>query len=76
MVSNYCKCANVLAVLSIKLKFNKRIIGHHPTYFIDFDNFRINNFFIRLQKRILLHYGQLSQIIRSMLDAKWYSQLN
>ena len=33
------------------------IISHHPTYFIDFGEFRINIFFIGVQKRILTHYS-------------------
>ena len=61
---------------SNKFKFNKCIIGHHLVYFIDFGNLKINNFFIGVQKGILLHYGLRSEIKRSMLDAKgieiWY----
>ena len=44
MMSNYYKSAITEAVDSIQFKFNKYIIGHRLAYFIDFCNFRINNF--------------------------------
>ena len=52
---------------SIELKFSIYIIGHRFTYSISFGEFRINNIFTGVQKRILIHYSLWSQIIRSML---------
>ena len=55
---------------SIELKFGMYIKGLRPTKCVEFDEFRINSFFIGIQKRILIHYNLWSQIIRSMLVSK------
>ena len=57
-------------VHSIELKFDMYIIGHRPTYCVEFGEFTINNFFTGAQKRIFMHYSLWSQIIRSMLVSK------
>ena len=41
-------------VHSFELKFRMYIIGHRPTYCVEFGEFRINRFFTGTQKRILL----------------------
>ena len=52
------------------LKFGMYIIGHCPTYCVEFGEFRINSCFTGAQKRILIHYSLWSQIVRSMLVSK------
>ena len=67
MQSNSIKGSSIQTVHLIELKFGMYIIGYRLTYCMDFGEFRINRFFTGVQKRNLIHYSLLSQIIRSML---------
>ena len=51
MESNSFKCSSVQMVHSIKLKFGMYIVGHRPTYCVEFGEFRINSFFYRSTKK-------------------------
>ena len=57
MESNSLNCSSIQMVYSIELKFGMYIIGHRPTYCVEFGEFRINSFFTGAQKRILTHYS-------------------
>ena len=73
---NSLKCSSIQMVHSIELKFGMYIIGHRPTYSIDFDEFRINSFFTGEQKRILIHCSLQNQSIKSMLESNWCIRLS
>ena len=47
----------------IKLKFGMHITGHRRKNPINFGEYRMNNFFTGVQKRILIHYGLWNQIL-------------
>ena len=42
-------------VHSIVLKLGIHIIGHRPTYCVEFDEFRINSFFLQEDKKEFLY---------------------
>ena len=48
---------------SIELKFGMYNTGHRRTNPIDFDEYRIYNFFAGVQERNLIHYGLWNQIL-------------
>ena len=63
---------------SIGVKFGTRSIRHRLTNSINFGIFRFIGFlvfFLGIQKRILLHYSQLSHIIRSILNQNGASEI-
>ena len=67
------KCSSIQTVHWIELKFGMCVTSHRPTYCVDFDEFRLNNVFTSVPKRILLHYSLWSEIIRSILAyLKWF----
>ena len=68
---HYSVCSNIQMMHSIEIKFCIHIIGHRPTYRVEFREFRMNSFFTGAQKIILIHYSLRSQIVRSMLVSKW-----
>ena len=51
MNSSYKKCANVQAVLSIKLKFDMFIVDHRSSYCINFGVSRRHSLFYRKHER-------------------------
>ena len=55
MESNSLKCPSFQTLHSIKLKFDMYIISHRSTDCVDFGEYRMNIFFTRVQKRILIH---------------------
>ena len=70
MKLNSLKCSSIQMVHSIELELRMYIIGHRPTSCVEYGEFRINSFFTRAQKRILVHFRLWSQIVRSMLVSK------
>ena len=48
--SNSLKCSSIQTVHSIELRFGMHIIGHRPTYCVNFGKFRINSFFAGIQE--------------------------
>ena len=44
------KCSSIKMVHWIELKFGMYIIGHRPTYCVEFGEFKINSFFTGVQK--------------------------
>ena len=63
MDSIFLKCSSIQMVHLIEIKFGMNIIGHYPTYYVEFGEFEINSFFTGAQKRIFIHYSLWSQII-------------
>ena len=55
MESNSLKCSSIQIVRSIELKFNMHIISHRPTYCVEFDEFKINSFFLQEHKKEFLY---------------------
>ena len=51
MESISLKCSSIQMGHLIELKFGMYIIGHHPTYCVEFGEFRINSFFYRSSKK-------------------------
>ena len=47
MELNYYKCASDSTVHSIELKFDRFIIGHRFTYYVDSGEFKIKSFFLQ-----------------------------
>ena len=45
MESNSLKCSSIQMIHSIELNFGMYIIGHRPTYCVEFGEFRINSCF-------------------------------
>ena len=48
--SNSSKCSSIQMVHSIELKFDMYVIGNHPTYCVEFGEFRINSFLTGAKK--------------------------
>ena len=65
--SNSLMCSSIQTLHLFELIFGVYIIGHRPTYYVEFGEFRINSFFTGVQKRILIQYSLWSQIIRRTL---------
>ena len=63
MEPNSLKCSNMQTVNSIELKFGMYITDPGRANSIDFGEYRMNSFFTGVQKRVLIHYGQWSQIL-------------
>ena len=59
MESNSLKCPSIQMVRSIELKFRMYIIGHRPSYCVNFGEFRIISSFTSAQKRIFMHCNPL-----------------
>ena len=76
MESNSLKCTSIQMVHSIELKFGMYIIGHNPTYCIDFGECNNNSFIAGVQILTLKHYNLKSQIIKSILVSKWCFRLS
>ena len=57
MESNPLKYRSFQMVHLIQFKFDVYVIGHRPTYCVNFGKFKNNSFFTGVQKRILIHYN-------------------
>ena len=53
MGSKSLKCSSIQTVHSIELKSPVHIIGHPPTYCVEFGEFRINSFLQEHKKEFL-----------------------
>ena len=57
------KISSIQTVHSIEFKFGMYIIGKHQINAADFGEFLMHSFFTGIQKRSLIHYDLLSQIL-------------